>query len=102
MGIFEKDAFKLENYIRKRLPLFAKATESAKNNDSKLAKYFVDDNWIKFGGVVFHSGLKEVYCTFYDDFKKCATLVSVIDLKFMNIKVHNEVKKFKNKYYGKE
>lgn len=102
MGIFEKDGFKLENYIRKRLPLFATATESAKNNDSKLAEYFVDDDWIKFDGVVFHPDLKEVYCTFYDNFKRCATLISAIDLKFMNIKVHHKVKKFKNKYYGKK
>ena len=62
----------------------------------------IRDTDYSFDGVVFHPDLKEVYCTFYDDFKKCATLISAIDSKFINIKVHNKVKKFKNKYYGKK
>ena len=46
--MFEKDGFKIEKYVHKKLPLLAKAKSESKKCDQKLAEYFANDDWKKF------------------------------------------------------
>ena len=97
--MFEKDGFKIEKFIHKKLPLLAKAKAESKKYDKKLAEYFVNDDWKDFDGVVFIPEKREVFCSFYDKFNKVAVLIPIIDLKFQNIEVQKRVAKFRKKYY---
>ena len=96
--MFERDAFKIEKFIKKRLPIFAKATKEAKVHDEKLAKYFSDNEYRKFDGVLYYPRTEDVYCSFYDETDKVAVLVSIFDLKFQNSEIQKRVNKFQNKY----
>ena len=98
MKMFERDAFKIEKFIKKRLPLSAKATEEARGRDEKLAKYFSDNDWRKFDGVLYYPRTEDVYCSFYDETEKVAVLVSIIDLKFQNREIQKRVNRFQKKY----
>ena len=97
--MFEKEGYKIEKFIYKKLPLLAKAKAESKKCDQKLAEYFANDDWRKFDGVVFAPEKREVFCSFYDEFNKLAVLVPIIDLKFQNIEVHKRVTGFRKKYY---
>ena len=99
--MFEKDGFKIEKLIHRKLPLLAKAKLESKKYDEKLNEYFEKNEWIKFDGVVFLPEKKEVFCTFYDESKKMAALVSIVDLIFQNIEINKRVTKFTKKYYSK-
>jgi hypothetical protein len=97
--MFEKDGFKLEKFVHKKLPLLAKAKSKLKKCDQKLVEYFANDDWKKFDGVVFVPEKREVFCSFYDEFNKVAVLIPLTDLNFQNIEVQKRVTKFRKKYH---
>ena len=97
--MFEKDGFKIEKFVHKKLPLLAKAKSESKKCDQKLVEYFPNDDWKKFDGVVFVAEKREVFCSFYGEFNKVAVLIPLIDLNFQNIEVQKRVTKFRKKYY---
>jgi hypothetical protein len=45
--MFEKDGFKIEKFVHKKLPLLAKAKSESKKCDQKLVEYFPNDDWEK-------------------------------------------------------
>jgi len=97
--MFEKDGFKIEKFVYKKLPLLAKAKSESKKCDQKLVEYFPNDDWKKFDRVVFVPEKREVFCSFYDEFNRVAVLIPLIDLNFQNIEVQKRVTKFRKKYY---
>jgi hypothetical protein len=99
METFEKDACKIEKLVRKTMPLLARAREESKKDDDTLARYFPDDEWREFDGVVFSPRMGDVYCSLYDRDAKAAVLIPVTSLKFQNIEIQKRVTKFAKKYY---
>ena len=98
--MFEKDGFRIEKFLHRKLPLLAKAKSESKKHNSKLVEYFSDDDWRKFDGVVFLPEEGGMFCSFYDQLNKVAVLIPIIDLNFQNIDVHKRVTKFRKKYYN--
>ncbi len=45
--MFEKDGFKIEKLIHRKLPLLAKAKLESKKYNEKLKEYFEKNEWIK-------------------------------------------------------
>ena len=98
MDKFSKDAFALEKFIHKMLPLKAKISEDARLNDNNLANNFEKKETKEFDGVVYFPNTREVYCSFYNNKEKVAVLVPVTNLIFENKKAQKQVDKFIKTY----
>ena len=100
MNRFEKDAFSLERFIHKRLPLKAKPTIDALANDVELANKLNEDEATEFDGVVYLPRTRTLYCSFYDSTNMVAVLVPVEDLIFEDTEVRKKVRAFSKKYFA--
>lgn len=95
MSKFNKDAFRLEGFIHKMLPLRARPRGEARKNDNNPA-----DETREFDGVVYYPRTREVYCSFYNTKEKVAVLISVTELIFENKEVQIQVDNFRKRYYS--
>ena len=96
MSKFSKDAFRLEKFIQKMLPLKARPIDETTIGENNLAK----DETKEFDGVIYYPKTEELYCSYYNTQENVAVLISVTELVFENKKVQKQVDSFVKKYYS--